>query len=168
LKYGNKINMDRFEKFFIAWNSEIERQKYILETYAGDAFNNWDIWTEEAVSWQIDPSFLICVWLAETWLGKHLKTGFNVWNIWNTDSWWTYSFDAPREWVYWMVKTLNNRYLRKYRSIDMLSRWWNKDWSIYASSSKNWHNNVVKCLSALKWRFVEDDYKFRMFDVDEN
>jgi hypothetical protein len=50
LKYGNKINMDRFQKFFIAGDTEIDRQKYLLETYAGDAFNNWDIWTEEAVS----------------------------------------------------------------------------------------------------------------------
>ncbi|EKE27523.1 MAG: Peptidase family M23 [uncultured bacterium (gcode 4)] len=167
LKYWNKINMDRFQKFFIAWDSEIERQKYLLNNYASDKFNNWDLWTEEALNWQIDPSFMICVWLAETWLWRHLKTWYNVWNIWNTDSGWTYDFDSPRDWIYWMSKTLNNRYLRKYRSIDMLSRWWNKDWAIYASSSKNWHNNVVKCLSALKWRFVEDDYKFRIYDMDE-
>ncbi|EKE29392.1 MAG: peptidase M23 [uncultured bacterium (gcode 4)] len=167
LKYWNKINMDRFQKFFISWESEMDRQRYILKTYASKDFNDWDMWTEEAISAQIDPSFLICVWLAESWLWKHLKTGYNVWNIWNTDSGWTYEFDSPRDWVYWMTKTLNNRYLRKYRSIDMLSRWWNKDGAIYASSAKNWHNNVVKCLSALKWRFVEDDYKFRTFDMDD-
>lgn len=167
LKYWNKINMDRFERFFISWDTEIDRQKYLLENYASSDFDNWNVWVEEAVSGNIDPSFLMCVWLAETWLGKHLKTWYNVGNIGNTDSWWTYQFDSPREWIYWMVKTLNNRYLRKYNSIDMLSRWWNKDWSIYASSSRNWHNNVVKCLSSLKWRFIEDDYKFRVINADE-
>lgn len=161
LKYGNKINMDRFKKIFIVGWTEIERQKYLLNKYASKDFNNWDMWVEEWVSGNIDPSFLICVWLAESWLWKHLKTWYNVWNIWNTDSWWTYAFDSPREWVYRMVKTLNNKYLRKYQTIDKLSRWWNKDWSIYASSSKNWHNNVVKCLSSLKWEFVEDDFEFR-------
>lgn len=167
IKYWNKkINMDKYQKFYIAWESEIDRQKYLLNKYASNDFNNWNIWAEEAIAWQIDPSFLMCVWLAETWLWKHLKTWYNVWNIWNTDSWWTYSFESPREWILWMVKTLNNRYLSKYRSIDMLSRWWNKTWSIYASSSKNWHNNVVKCLSSLKWRFIEDDYKFRLYESD--
>lgn len=167
LKYGNKINMDKFQRFYIAWESEIERQKYLLDTYASPEFKNWNMWVEESVGWKIDPSFLMCVWLAETWLWKHLKTWYNVGNIGNTDSWWTYQFDSAREWIYWMAKTLNNKYLYKYSSIDMLSRWWNKDWSIYASSSKNWHNNVIKCLSSLKWRFVEDDYKFRVINSDD-
>lgn len=167
LKYWEKrVNMQRFEKFYIAWENEIDRQKYMLNKYASGDFNNWDIWAEEAINWQIDPSFLICVWLAETWLWKHLKTWFNVWNIWNTDSGWTYDFESAKDWISWMVSTLNNRYLWKYRTIDMLSRWWNKTGSIYASSSKNWHNNIVKCLSALKWRFIEDDYKFRLYESD--
>lgn len=167
LKYWNKVNTDRFQKFYIAWDSEIDRQKSLLDKYAAPGFNDWNIWVEEAIAWKVDPSFLMCIWLAETWLWKHLKTANNVWNIWNTDSWGTYDFTNPREWIYWMTKTLNNRYLRKSNSIDMLSRWWNKDWAIYASSSKNWHNNLVKCLSSLKWRFVEDDYKFRISDSED-
>lgn len=164
IRYWNKANLSRYQKFYIAWESEIDRQKYLLSKYASADFNNWDMWIEESVNAKIDPSFLICVWVAESWLGKHLKTWYNVGNIGNTDSGWTYTFDNAREWVYRMNKTLNNRYLSKYKSVDMLSRRWNKDGSIYASSSKNWHNNVIKCLSGLKWRFIEDDYKFRLND----
>ncbi|MDD2566072.1 MAG: peptidoglycan DD-metalloendopeptidase family protein [Candidatus Gracilibacteria bacterium] len=166
IKFGNKVNLDKFQKFYIAGDSEIDRQKYLLSKYASSNFNDWNIWAEEAINGKIDPSFLMCVGLAETGLGKHLKTGFNVGNIGNTDSGGTYGFDSPREGIYRMVKTLNNRYLNKYNSIDMLSRRGNKNGSIYASSSSNWHNNVVKCLSSLKGRYIEDDYKFRLVDME--
>lgn len=162
LKYWNMVNMGKFKKFYIVWNSEIERQKYLLNKYATPSFNDWNMWIEEWVSAKIDPSLLICIWLAESGLGKNLKTAFNVWNVWNVDSGWTYEFANPREWIYWMTKTLNNKYLRKYQTIDMLSRRWNKTWSIYASSDKNWHNNVTKCLSSLKAKYIEDDFKFRI------
>ncbi|MFZ3232893.1 MAG: hypothetical protein WA194_05175 [Patescibacteria group bacterium] len=61
-----------------------------------------------------------------------------------------------------MVKTLNNRYLGSHQGVDELSRWGNKGGAIYASSSSHWHTNVIRCLSALKGRFIEDDYKFRL------
>lgn len=162
LRYGNRVNLDKYKKFYIVWDTEIDRQKYLLSKYATPDFNNWNIWVEEWMNWKIDPSFLICVWLAETWIGKNLKTPFNVWNVWNTDSGWTYEFTTPRDWIYWMVKTLDNKYLGNYSTIDMLSRWWNKDGAIYASSEKNWHNNVTRCLWSLKWTYIEDNYKFRL------
>lgn len=61
-----------------------------------------------------------------------------------------------------MGKTLNNKYLGDYQRISDLSRWGNKTGAIYASSPKNWQENVVRCLSSLKGRFVEDGYLFRM------
>ncbi len=61
-----------------------------------------------------------------------------------------------------MSKTFNNQFLSKYMKLSELSRWGNDTGSIYASSNANWHNNIVKCLSALKGRFVEDDYHFRI------
>lgn len=161
-RYGNKANISKYSKFLIAGENEIERQKYLLENYASSTFASHDMWTEEAVGGKIDPSFLMCVGLAETGLGNHLKTGYNVGNIGNTDSGGTYDFISAREGVFWMAKTLNNKFLRKYTSIDQLSRYGNKDGSIYASSSSNWHNNVVRCLSALKGRFVEDNFQFRL------
>ncbi len=163
--YWNRANTSKYKTFYIYWETETERQKNLLNKYATSDFNNWDIWVEEWINGKIDPSFLMCLWLAETWLWKSLKTSFNVWNVWNTDSWSTYDFLNPKEWVYWIVKTLNNKFLKEYSTIDQLSRWWNNNWSIYASSNKSWHTNVVKCLSSLKWRFIEDNYSFR---IDKN
>lgn len=149
-RYGNKTNISKYSKFLITGENEIERQEYLLANYADGRFANIDVWTEEAVGGKIDPSFLMCVGLAETGLGNHLKTAYNIGNIGNTDSGSTYEFMSARDGIYWMVKTLNNKFLGKYTTIDQLSRYGNKDGSIYASSSSNWHNNVVRCLSALK------------------
>jgi len=150
LRYGNKANLTKYSTFMIAGSDEIERQKYFLANYAIPAFANHDVWTEEAVSANVDPSFLMCVGLAETGLGRHLKTAYNVGNVGNTDSGGTYDFTSPREGIYWMTKTFNNKFLRKYQNLDQLSRYGNKTGAIYASSASNWHNNIVRCLSALK------------------
>jgi len=77
-RYGNKTNISKYSTFFIAGSSEIERQKYLLANYAVPVFTNPDIWTEEAVGAKLDPSFLMCIGLAESGLGNHLKTAYNV------------------------------------------------------------------------------------------
>jgi len=152
--------------FKIEWDNEIDRQKYLIDTYAVWTFNDWDLWIEESLDADIDPSFVMCIWLAETTLWKYLKTPYNIWNVWNTDSWAVRTFPNARSWVYWMVKTLNNRYLSQYNRINQLSRYGNKDLKkpIYASSEYNWHRNIIKCMSHLKWTYVPDDYKFRLRD----
>ena len=157
----NNLN-DKNGVFVLDWNSELERQQSLIRKYATSEFNNWNMWVEEALDWNIDPSFVMCIWLAETWLWKHLKTPYNIWNVWNTDSWDVKTFESARNWVYSIVKTLNNQYLGWYKKISDLSRYWNKDWSIYASSSENWHNNIIKCMSHLKWVYIPDDYNFRL------
>ncbi len=154
---------EQWKKIFkLEWETEVERQKYLLEKYAVPAFRDWNMWVEEALDWNIDPSFIMCVWLAETWLGRNLKTPYNVWNIGNTDSWATKNFQNARSWIYWMVQTLNNRFLGSYKKISDLSRYGNKNWSIYASSSDHWHNNVTKCMSHIKQKYIPDDYPFRI------
>ena len=150
------------KKFNILGANETERQKYLLTTYATPDFRNWKMWIDAALDAKIDPSFMICIWLAETTLGNHLKTSYNIGNIGNTDSGSTYSFASPAEWIEWMTATFNNKYLGKYTKLSELSRWWNSDGAIYASSNSNWHNNTIRCLSALKWEFVEDDFQFRL------
>ena len=149
-------------KFIIKWETEEARQKYLLSTYATRDFQNWDTWVDTAIDARIDPSFLICVGLAETTLGNHLKTAYNIGNVWNTDSGDTSSFSSPKEGIAWMASTFNNRYLSQYNYVSELSRWGNSDGIIYASSNANWHNNIIKCISSLKWRFVEDKYRFRV------
>lgn len=77
-RYGNKTNISKYSTFLIAGSSEVERQKYLLANYAVPAFANVDVWTEEAVGAKLDPSFLMCIGLAESNLGNHLKTAYNV------------------------------------------------------------------------------------------
>ncbi len=108
------------------------------------------MWVNSALEYHVDPSFLMCVGLAETTLGNHMKTDYNIGNIGNTDSGDTYSFTTAQEGVDWMGKTLNNRFLIQYTHVSDLSRWGNGDGPIYASSSANWHNNIIRCLSAMK------------------
>jgi len=163
-EYKNTSNTKAWV-FRIEWDTEIERQKYLLNTYAVGPFRDWDMWVEESVAEEIDPTFVMCVWLAETTLGKYLKTPYNIWNVWNTDSGSTYTFGSAREWVNAMVTlTFNNQYLSQYDEIQELSRYGNKDLSkpIYASSDFNWHNNIIKCMSHVKGHFIPDSYNFRL------
>ncbi len=160
---GTGISTNKYvRKFYIGWDTEEARQKYLLKTYATPDFQNLNTWINTALEEGIDPNFLICVWLAETTLGNYLKTSYNVWNVGNTDDGSVTSFSSPQEGIAWMWKTFNNRFLSWYTHVSELSRWWNPDGTIYASSNANWHNNIIRCISSLKWRFVEDDYNFRV------
>lgn len=163
-EYKNKTENSRV--FKLDWTNEIERQKDLISKYAVWSFNNWQMWIDESLDWNIDPSFVMCIGLAESTLGKNLKTPYNIWNVWNTDSWATKTFPNAQSWLYWMIKTLNNKYLSQYNEVRQLSRYWNKDMNkpIYASSPDNWHNNIITCLSHLKWTYVPDDYNFRLIN----
>ena len=161
--YGAGADTSKYErKFILRWDTEEERQRFLLKTYATPDFRSWDMWVDTALEWGVDPSFMMCIGLAESTLGNRLKTSYNIGNIGNTDSGSTYSFTSAQEWLYWMTHTFNNRFLGKYTKLSELSRWGNPNGAIYASSNSNWHNNTVRCLSALKWRFVEDDFEFRV------
>lgn len=160
--YDYTVVDNSWNKFIIKWDSEVERQKYLLNTYAVWPFRNWNIWIEESIDAGLDPTFVMCIGLAETNLWKYLKTPYNVGNVWNTDSGATKTFKNARSWVYAMAQTLNNKFLWGYTQIQQLSRYGNKDGTIYASSELNWHRNIVKCMSHVKWEFVPDDYRFRI------
>ncbi len=162
-KWYDFNNLDKNTRVFkLDWNTEIERQKSLIDKYAAGVFRDWKMWVDEWLDGNIDPTFLMCIWLAETWLWRNMKTQYNVWNVWNTDSWATKQFLNARSWIYWMVKTLNNKYLWKYNAIKDLSRYWNVDWQIYASSPDHWHNNIIKCMTNVKWYYVPDNYNFRI------
>ena len=169
--YRNRTWKEYFKKseynwrlFILEWSTEIERQKSLLRKYARSDFADWNMWVEEALRWHIDPTFMMCIGLAETGLWRHMKTPYNVWNVWNVDSGWTWTMQSPRQWIWWIWHTLNNKYLRRYNEIYKLSWYWRK-WNepIYASSKKNWHRNVIKCMSAIKGYHVPDDYNFRTY-----
>ncbi len=157
--------------FKLEWDNEVERQKYLISNYAVWAFSNWQMWIDEALDWNIDPSIIMCIWLAESWLGKNLTTAYNIWNVWNNDRWDRKWFDNARQWVYSIVYTLNNKYLWKITNLAELSWAWRKEvwllwcwvWgSCYATDEDHWHNNVKRCLTHLKWVYVPDNYNFRL------
>lgn len=95
---GDTADASNYErKFKMKGNTEEDRQKYLLATYATRDFRNWDLWVNTALDAEIDPSFLMCVGLAETTLGNYLKTPYNIGNVGNTDSGNTYEFASPKE-----------------------------------------------------------------------
>lgn len=134
----------------IKGESEEDRQKYFLRTYATPDFSDWNIWVDTALDARLDPSFIMCVGLAETTLGNHLKTRYNVGNVGNTDSGDVLEFSSPSAGIAAMTRTFNNRFLSKYDRVNELSRWGNDSGTIYASSNANWHNNIIRCVSSLK------------------
>ncbi|MDD5213587.1 MAG: peptidoglycan DD-metalloendopeptidase family protein [Candidatus Gracilibacteria bacterium] len=163
--YGyNLSNVDSYSKntFVLNGNSEVDRQKDLLSKYASPIFSDWNIWVEESLDANLDPSFVMCIGLAETGLGRHLKSGYNVGNVGNTDSGDVRIFGGARAGIDWMTRTLNNKYLGKYNAVSMLSRYGNNSGPIYASSPINWHNNIIRCMSALKGKSIPDDYNFRL------
>ncbi len=157
--------------FNLKWADEISRQKYLLSYYAAPWFRNWKTWVNEWVNWNIDPSLLMCIWVAESSLWRNLTTKNNIWNVWNNDRWDRRWFDSPRDWIAAIAYTLNNKYLWNINRLDALSWAWRLDawlppcdkaWQFcYASDLKYWHSNVLSCLSHLKWYVVTDDYNFR-------
>jgi len=120
--------------FQLEGDTETDRQQYLLNTYAASDFKDLDVWVEESLAANLDPSFLMCIGLAETRLGHTLKTPYNVGNVGNTDSGGTYQFSSPGEGIHWMTKTLNNKYLWEYTHLSQLSGYGNTTGAIYAMS----------------------------------
>ena len=119
-------------------------------------------WERVGKKYWIKEEVLVCIAKADSSLWKALKTKNNFWNVWNNDRWDKVHFNSPIEWIEAIAKTLNNKYLGKYTTINDLSRYWNKDWAIYASSDENWHINVTNCLSSLYGEKIRWDYEFRL------
>lgn len=158
--------------FRLQWENEIERQKYLISKYASWSFNNWQLWVDQSLIWNIDPSVVMCIWLSESWLWRNLTTAFNVWNVWNNDRWDRVPYSSAKDWIYAIVRTLNNKFFSSVNRLDMLSwawrlnswlPWCREKWQFcYATDPRYWHPNMISCLSHLKWRIVEDDYNFRI------
>lgn len=158
--------------FYLLWTNEIERQKYLIDKYAVDWFDDWQMWVDESIFWNIDPSLTMCIWLAESTMWLNMTTSYNIGNVWNNDRWDREHLSSPREWISLIVSTLNNRYFRDIDELYKLSWAWRKEywdkpcttqWEFcYATDTNNWHNNVTKCLTHLKARYIPDDYNFRI------
>ena len=144
-----------------------ERRENFLDTYAWSAFSNSSIWKSAAKANNIDVDFGICIAFAESSLWKNLSSSYNLWNVWNNDRWDRIDLSWPAEWVNAIYSVLNNKNLGWYLTMNLLSRWGNKDWMIYASSDNDWQKNVNKCLKSIKWYEVADNFFFRSWQADE-
>jgi murein DD-endopeptidase MepM/ murein hydrolase activator NlpD len=169
-EFQNKTKNSRV--FKLEWNNEVERQKYLINNYATPAFKNWQMWVDESLDWNIDPSFVMCIWLAETTLWRNLASAYNVWNVWNNDRWDRKALQNARSWIYLIISTLDNKYFNRYSHVNEMSWAWRRITDLpsckekwiycYATDTENWHRNVIKCMSHLKWTYVPDDYNFRL------
>lgn len=143
------------------WKTVDERAQRLLNGYGVWVYRDLDFWNS-VVEWtNIDRDVVICIWVAESTLGKHLTTSNNIWNVGNNDRWDRVAYDTPYAWARLIASTLNNQYLWWYHTINQLSRYGNEDGKIYASSPINWQRNVMKCLSKIKWYTVPEDFPFR-------
>jgi hypothetical protein len=148
--------------FYLEWENEAERQQSLLDKYASNDFWDRNVWVEESIAESIDPTFVLCVGLAESTLGKNLTTDGNIGNVWNTDSGARRDYDGPRDGIEQSALSSIIRWLGWYTTIDQLSGWWNPIGPIYASSQTNWHENIVKCMSAIKGKYVGNKAAFRL------
>jgi hypothetical protein len=158
-KYSRAIDITNLK--LMSWATLREREYQFLRAY-------W-VWTYREVSFRedvvkgtnIDKDMVICIAFAESTLWKYLSTSNNIWNVWNNDRWDRVPFYSAYVWARAIPVTLNNAYLWKYHTINQLSRYWNKDWKIYASSPINRQTNVLKCLSQIKGYYIPEDFPFR-------
>ncbi len=140
--------------FYVEGANERERQENMLLKYASSAFQDKTMWIEASIGESIDPTFILCIGMAESSLGKHLTTDGNIGNVGNTDGGDRQSYNSPAAGVHAISRVLNNTWLGTYITVDQLSGWGNTRGPIYASSPTNWHENIVKCMSAIKGRYV--------------
>jgi murein DD-endopeptidase MepM/ murein hydrolase activator NlpD len=165
-KAKRSIDIEALQKkigfFYLPGDSESERQEKLLSIYASNDFQDKTLWVEESIAESIDPTFVLCVGLAESTLGKNLTTDGNIGNVGNTDSGARRNYSEPRSGVRAISSVVNNTWLWGYTTIDQLSGWGNPIGPIYASSQTNWHENVIKCMSAIKWKYVGNKANFRL------
>ncbi len=97
--------------FHLEGDTEAERQQTLLDTFASEDFRNREIWVEESIAESIDPTFVLCVGLAESTLGKHLTTSGNIGNVGNTDSGARRDYTDSRSGIRAISSVVNNRWL---------------------------------------------------------
>lgn len=114
-KTKKDINIEALQKtigfFYLPGESESERQEKLLSIYASNDFQNRALWVEESIAESIDPTFVLCVGLAESTLGKNLTTDGNIGNVGNTDSGARRDYSEPRSGVRAISSVVNNTWL---------------------------------------------------------
>jgi hypothetical protein len=158
-KYVRAIDITNLQ--LMTWETLMQREDQFLTTF-GVWIYKQVAFREDASKWtNVDKDVLMCIAFAESTLWRFLSTDNNIWNVGNNDRWDRIWFYSALVWARSIGLTLNNKFLWEYHTIKQLSRYWNKDWNIYASSQINRQTNVLKCLSQIKWYYIPEDFPFR-------
>lgn len=165
-KYSRKF--DLWDIDYISWNSLAEKRKNFLKKFAYGPYRKLELWKKAAKNTNVDLDIWICIGFAESGLWHNMSSEWNVGNVWNNDRGDRVWFSSAYEWARVIYMALINKYLSQHNTIDNLSRYGNKKWSIYASDKVHWQKNVNKCLSMIKWYQVPENYTFRVFENRNN
>lgn len=168
-KYDNDVlirnkDIDMSGVKFVPWDNITEKRLNFLSTYAKAPYDDITLWEQAVAGTNIDIDMGMCIWYAETSLGRHFASANNIGNVGNNDRGDRVDKDSPVVGARAIYMTLNNWYLGGYHTIYELSGYGNKDGAIYASSEFNWQKNVSRCLSTIKGYIVPEDYPFRTYN----
>ena len=140
-------------------NSREERMRELLRSYWKEyLYETFFYWGK---MFGVYPELAICIAKADTSLGRQTKSANNLGNVWNNDRGNTVEFDDEYKAVKAIYQTLNNQYLWGYQYLWELSRKYNADWMVYATSPENWHNNVANCMGVIRGETVTEHFAFR-------
>lgn len=155
-------NIDLSSVEYVDWSTVEERTLNYLTKNWYAPFNSLELW-KKASEWHKLPTELgVCIAVAETSLGRNFASSWNVWNVWNNDRWDRIDLWSPLEWASLIFYALENKYLWNYHTLNKFSWYGNQDGAIYASSPINRQTNVTKCLSAIHWYWIPDDWPVRL------
>ena len=147
-----------------------QRFKELCEKYWLDASKIWELENK----YNIRDWVLLAILIAETswWTNwAYVNEGcYNLWNVWNTDSWNRVCFEWKWESIEQVVITLNNRNLWKVLTLWCLSNAWScvkySDWGYrYATSNGNRERTIKNVLNAIYseelWEIEPDKFSIR-------
>lgn len=156
-----RINSNGYSQRYIelSWTTRDERMIDLLAHYEKAP----DYKTRQVIArvYRVYPEVLICIAYADSSLWNFLKTANNFGNVGNNDRGDKVSFITPEAGVNAIGKTLNNGNLSYISTINMLSRYGNKTWMVYATAPENHFNNVANCIGMIRNKWVPDNFKFR-------
>ncbi|MBS8122343.1 murein hydrolase activator EnvC family protein [Candidatus Vampirococcus lugosii] len=158
---ARNTDMNNIKK--ITGNTVEERRLNYLRANGIGEFSQLSLWENASKNINVDIDLGICIAASESGLGKNLTTPFNVGNVGNNDRGDRVGYDNAQQGARVIYLTLSNKYLGEHTQITELSRFGNKDGTIYASSDYNWQNNVTRCLSSIKGYWIPEDYSFRKY-----
>jgi len=133
-----------------------EIDSYIADYGSVELQGSGYIWVEMGFKYNRHPFSGVAISVADTSLGKHLKTPFNYGNVGNWDDGRTSSFTSKEEGIESIFRAMTNGYLKNATKLCHLSvGGWNEcpegktinGGKFYASSKENWSRNTNWAMS---------------------